>query len=155
VSAEDQPSQRAILVCSPGGHLQQMLALRPAWEGLTVTWATLEAPDSTHILAGQDVVYGHGPTNRSRRNLLRNLVVAWRTIRSRRPDVILSTGAGLAVPFFWVGRLLGVKLIYVESLARSEDQSLTARLVRPVSNEVFVQWPAAQAGAARYVGSIL
>ncbi len=148
----DAPARRAILVCSPGGHLQQMLALRPAWEGLEVSWATLPGADSQVILADEDVVFAHGPTNRSLRRLRRNLVLAWRVVRERRPDVILSTVAALAVAFFLVGRLRGVRLVYVESLTRTKGLSLTGRLVAPLADEVFVQWPGAAGWRARYVG---
>jgi hypothetical protein len=69
--------------------------------------------------------------------------------------VILSTGAGLGVPFFLVGRLQGIRLVYVESLTRTERLSLSGRLVAPLADELFVQWPRAAKGRARYVGSIL
>jgi UDP-N-acetylglucosamine:LPS N-acetylglucosamine transferase len=83
------------------------------------------------------------------------MLFAHRVIRDCRPDVILSTGAGLAVPFFVVGRLRGVRLVYVESLTRTEALSLSGRLVAPLADELFVQWPQAARGSARYVGSIL
>ena len=148
-------SRRVMLVCPPGGHLQQMLALRPAWDGNRITWATLQSPDVEHILAGEDVLLAHGPTNRSISKLLRNLVFAWRALRERKPDVILSTGAGLAVPMFLVGKLRGVRLVYVESLTRTEGPSLSGRLVAPLADELFVQWPKARRGRWRYVGSVL
>lgn len=132
-----------------------MLALRPAWDGLDVSWATLNGSDVGHLLAGEDWVLGHGPTNRNLPNFLRNLVFARRLLRERDPDVILSTGAGLAVPFFLIGRLCGLRLVYVESLARTEGLSLSGRLVAPLADELFVQWPSAARGRARYVGSIL
>lgn len=146
---------RAVLVCSPGGHFQQMLALRPVWGDLAVTWATLPSPDVEHLLVTEDVCLAHGPTNRSLPNLIRNFAVAWRTLRSRQPDVILSTGAGLAVPFFWVGWLLGLRLVYVESLARVDRPSLSGRMVQPVADAMFVQWPQAASGKFRHVGSLL
>jgi UDP-N-acetylglucosamine:LPS N-acetylglucosamine transferase len=132
-----------------------MLALAPAWEELRVTWVTLAGRDVEHLLDGQEVLLGHGPTNRSIVKLVRNLLFAWRTVRERRPAVILSTGAALAVPFFLVGRLHGARLIYVESLTRTSSLSLSGRLVAPLAHELFVQWPAARRGRARYAGSIL
>ena len=132
-----------------------MLALKPAWEDFEVSWATLPGSDVEHILAGEQVDVGHGPTNRHLVNLLRNLLLAPRVLRKRRPDAILSTGAGLAVPFFLTGRLMGARLVYVESLTRTEGLSLSGRLVAPLAHEVFVQWPGALRGRARYVGSIL
>ena len=147
---------RLLLVCSPGGHLQQMLALDAAWRGSDVTWVTLSAPDVEYLLRGEDVVFAHGPTNRSIPNLLRNLAVAWRTIQSCKPDAILSTGAGLAVPFFLVGRLFGLRTVYVESLTRVAGPSLSGRMVYPLANAFFVQWPsAASRPGMLYRGSIL
>jgi UDP-N-acetylglucosamine:LPS N-acetylglucosamine transferase len=88
--------------------------------------------------------------------LLRNLPVAWRVIRRHDPDVILSTGAGLAVPFFWVGRLLGRRCVYCESLTRVNSLSLSGWLVYLVSDAFLVQWPGAQRlRRSRYVGTVV
>jgi UDP-N-acetylglucosamine:LPS N-acetylglucosamine transferase len=147
---------KALLVCSPGGHLLQMLCLEPAWGDLRRTWVTLEAPDSEHLLEEERVVLAQGPTNRSLRALLANLRLAWRVVRRERPDVILSTGAALALPFFLVGKLFGARLIYVESLTRTGALSLTGRLVYPLADAFFVQWPgAAGPKRARFVGGLL
>lgn len=136
--------------------MQQMLALEPAWRGCECTWVTLHAADSDALLAGRAVRYGHGPTNRSIKNLIRNVLFAWRTVRQVRPDAILSTGAALAVPFFVIGKLLGRRLVYVESLTRSDSLSLSGRLVYPMSDTFLVQWPqAATKPRMAYRGSVL
>jgi beta-1,4-N-acetylglucosaminyltransferase len=146
-----------MLVCSPGGHLLELLSLEPAYRDLEATWVTLTGADVEYLLAGRDVLVAHGPTNRSLVKLLRNLPIAWSAVRLRDPDVILSTGAALAVPFFVVGRLLGRRLVYVESLARSRSLSLSGRLVYPLADRFFVQWPqlARRYRKARYEGSVL
>lgn len=147
--------ERILLVASPGGHLLQMLALEPAWQGLTRRWVTLDRPDAVHLLADESVVYAHGPTTRNIPNLLRNVQLAWRTIGEYQPDVILSTGAALAVPFFFVGRLRRRRLIYVESLTRVNAPALSGRLVYPFADVFFVQWrTAARRRRAIYAGSI-
>jgi UDP-N-acetylglucosamine:LPS N-acetylglucosamine transferase len=152
----DDRRRRVLLVCSPGGHLQQLLALAPAWEDADTTWVTLRSADVEELLDGRTVDFAHGPTNRDLWMLVRNLGVAWRVIRARDPDVILSTGAGVAVPFFWVGRLLGRRCVFVESLARVDTLSLTGRLVYPFAQEFFVQWRGARLRRrARYAGSVL
>lgn len=151
------PSARVMLVCSPGGHLLQLLSLEPAYQDLATTWVTLEGADVEHLLAGREVLFAHGPTNRSLVKLLRNVPFAWRAVRAHDPDVIVSTGAGLAVPFFVVGRLLGRRLVYVESLTRSETLSVSGRLVYPLADRFFVQWPqlARRHRKARFEGSVL
>lgn len=148
---------RVLLVCSPGGHLQQMLALEPAWRGHERAWVTLPGADVSSLLAEEQVTIGHSPTNRNAKNLARNTVLAWRLLRRRRPDAILSTGAGLAVPFFLIGRLLGIRLVYVESVTRTESLSLSGRMVYPLASRFFVQWPAVaeRFRRAEYHGGIL
>jgi UDP-N-acetylglucosamine:LPS N-acetylglucosamine transferase len=148
---------RVLLVCSPGGHLQQMLALRPAWEEAERSWATLRGPDVEFLLREETVTLGHGPTNRSLLNLFRNLGLAWRLLRRLRPEAILSTGAGLAVPFFLIGKLLGIRLVYVESVTRTSSLSLSGRLVYRLADRFFVQWAELAAGLKRaeFAGSVL
>lgn len=148
---------RVLLVCSPGGHLQQMLALAPAWQDLERHWVTLRAPDTEHELAGEAVTWAHGPTNRSLAKLARNALLAREVLRTVDPDVVLSTGAALAVPFLLGARATGRRAVYVESFTRVEELSLSGRLVYPFVDELFVQWPqlAARRRRARYAGSVL
>jgi beta-1,4-N-acetylglucosaminyltransferase len=148
---------RVLLVCSPGGHLQQMLALKPAWDGNEVAWVTLPGADVDSLLRREEVTLGHSPTNRSLKNLVRNTALAWRLLRRQRPDAILSTGAGLAVPFFAIGWLLRIRRVYVESVTRTESLSLSGRLVYPLASRFFVQWPAVaeRFSRAEYAGAVL
>jgi beta-1,4-N-acetylglucosaminyltransferase len=130
-----------LLACSSGGHLLQLLALMPAWDDRERVWVTFDKADARSLLGGEQVVYAYGPTNRSIRNLLRNLVLAWRVVGRVRPRVILSTGAGVAVPFAWVGRLRGARVVFVESLTRIDGPSMSCRLIAPVADRVYAQWP--------------
>ncbi|MGH3427785.1 MAG: UDP-N-acetylglucosamine--LPS N-acetylglucosamine transferase [Mycobacteriales bacterium] len=146
-----------LLVCSPGGHLLQMLRLEPAWGSMLCSWVSLEAADSRSLLRGQSVTFATGPTNRSLRATLANLRLAWRLVRDQRPAAILSTGAALAVPFFIVGKLHGCRLVYVESVTRIESLSLSGKIVYPLADAFFVQWPkaAGRRRRARFVGGLL
>jgi beta-1,4-N-acetylglucosaminyltransferase len=154
--APDAP-KTAILVCSPGGHLQQMLSLEPAWGDCERTWVSLRAADSEQLLADENVVWASGPTNRSLTKLVRNAILAWRVLRTVRPDAVLSTGAALAVPFLLLGRLFGARVVYVESFTRTEGLSMAGKMVYPFVSAFFVQWPttAPDRPKAQYVGSIL
>ena len=69
----------------------------------------------------------------------------WRTFRARRPRSFLTTGAGVAVPFAWVGRVHGARVVYVESLTRIDDLSLTYRLVRPIVTGSTFSGPSSRA----------
>lgn len=145
-----------LLVCSTGGHLLQLVSLRESWEPFSRRWVTFDKSDARSLLAAEDVVHAHGPTNRSVPNLLRNLVLAWRVVGRTRPKALLTTGAGVAVPFAWVARLRGARVVYVESLARIDGPSLSCRLIRPVAERVYVQWPELQPllRGSRFAGNV-
>ena len=130
-----------LIVCSTGGHLLQMQELHEAWEPFERLWVTFDKSDSRSLLRDERVVHAHSPTNRNIPNLLRNLRLALRVLRRERPSAILTTGAGVAVPFAWVGRLLGVPTIYVESVTRIEGLSMSGRMIKPVAKRLYAQWP--------------
>lgn len=150
-----------LLVCSTGGHLLQLLALREVWEDRERVWVTFDKSDARSLLRGETVVVASGPTNwsfglRALGNHMRNVRLAVRLARSLRPGVVLTTGAGLAVPFAWIGRLSGARVVYVESLTRVEGPSLACRLIAPVAQRVYVQWPslAEALPGSRFVGNV-
>jgi beta-1,4-N-acetylglucosaminyltransferase len=130
-----------LLVASSGGHLLQLLQLRDVWRPEERHWVTFDRPDAQSLLAGESVTHACHPTNRNLPNLLRNLVLAFRLVREQRPRAIVSTGAGVAVPFAVAGRLHGARVVYVESLTRVDKPSLTGRLIHPLAHDFFVQWP--------------
>jgi UDP-N-acetylglucosamine:LPS N-acetylglucosamine transferase len=146
-----------LLVASNGGHLLQLKQLQDAWAPADRVWVTFDKPDSRSLLDGEHVVFAFHPTNRNVPNLLRNLVLAFRLVRRLRPRAIVSTGAGVAVPFCYIGRLFGARIVYVESFSRIHEPSLTGRLVHPIAHRFFVQWPelASRYRKAEYRGTCL
>lgn len=102
---------------------------------------TFDKPDAVSMLAGEKVYFGHHPTNRNLKNLAKNTVLALRILAKERPQVIVSNGAGIAVPFFWVGKLLfGAKTVYIEVYDRIDSPTMTAKLVHPVLDQMVIQW---------------
>jgi UDP-N-acetylglucosamine:LPS N-acetylglucosamine transferase len=154
-----------LLVCSSGGHLAQLLALRSAWKGYSHVWVTERTPDANSLLAGENLVYAHGPAHRNlqlglhriARAWLLNVLLAWRLVAKVRPKVVITTGAAVAVPFAWVARLRGAEVVYVESVTRIESVSTSCRMIRPVADRVYVQWPELmeRVPGSRFVGSVL
>lgn len=145
------------LVCSSGGHFLELHSLDELWRRYDRCWVTFRTMDTVSLLAGERVYWAHRPTTRNIPNLLRNLAVAARVLPREKPDAIISSGAGVAVPFIYLGRALGMTTIYIESLTRTRNLSLTGRLVYPVAHRFLVQWPelAARFRRARFEGQVL
>lgn len=132
---------RVGVVCSSGGHLAQLHCLDAWWKNHERFWVTFDKPDAVSLLADEKVYHGFHPTNRNLKNLARNTLMAVRVLARERPDVLVSNGAGLAVPYFWVGKLLfGCKTVYIEVYDRIDTPTLTARLVHPVLDKMVIQW---------------
>ncbi|HRS42505.1 MAG TPA: PssD/Cps14F family polysaccharide biosynthesis glycosyltransferase [Candidatus Diapherotrites archaeon] len=62
-------------------------------------------------------------------------------IKKNKIDVIISTGPGISVPFFYAGKLLRKKLIFIECYSRVNTRTMTGRAVYPIVDLFFVQWP--------------
>lgn len=133
-------ARRALLVGSSGGHLTQLWALRPWWNEWDRTWVTFDTPDAISLLGGESVTWAHHPTTRNLPNLLRNLRLAWTELRRTRPDIVVSTGAGVALPFFVLARLMRIPTAYIEVFDRIDSATLTGRLCRPFTTVMCVQW---------------
>lgn len=72
--------------------------------------------------------------------LIKNTGLAWKILRKEKPDFIISSGAAVAVPFFYLGKLFGAKTIYIEVFDRIDHATLTGRMVYPVTDRFIVQW---------------
>ncbi len=129
-----------LLVGSSGGHLAQLLALRSWYERWHRCWVTFDTPDARSRLAGEEVVSAHHPTTRNVPNLVRNAVLAVRLLRRRRVAAVVTTGAGVAVPFVVFAWLRRIPTVYVEVYDRIDTPTLTARLCRPFLSAMLVQW---------------
>ena len=70
--------------------------------------------------------------------------------------MVVTTGAGVAVPFVWLARAFGARVVWIESFTRINEPSLSCRLVRPVASRTYVQWPelVSRVSRSRYVGSV-
>lgn len=132
---------KLLLVCNPGGHFSTMMGLKKFWSQHQREWVTYSRFD-TEALRGKEKV--HWVIMQEARMLGRaliNFVVALFILYKSKPDLVISTGAGLAVPFIYASKLLGIKTAYVESISRSEVLSLSGKLVYKIVDDFYVQWP--------------
>jgi len=132
--------RRVLLVCSSGGHLVQLAQLRPWWASRDRSWVTFPGKDVESLLEGESVYIAHHPTTRNIPNAIKNLFLAVNLLRSIRPDAVVSTGAGVAFPFFLVAKVFGIRTVYMEVFDRVDLPTLTGRLCYPISDLFLLQW---------------
>lgn len=131
---------KLLLIASTGGHLTQLLNLREAWDGHDRRWVTFRKTQAESALADEAVTWAHHPTTRNLGNAVRNLVLAVAVLARHRPDVVVSSGAGVALPFFVAARIFRIRTLYLEVFERTDQPSLTGKLVYPLTDRFCLQW---------------
>lgn len=129
-----------LFVASNGGHLAQLVALESWYADRPRCWVTFDVPDARSLLDGEDVSWAYHPTTRNIKNLLRNTALAYRVLRKRAVAAVITTGAGVAVPFVVLAWLRRIPTVYIEVYDRIDTPTLTARLCRPFLSAMLVQW---------------
>ena len=130
---------KVCLVGSSGGHLTHLYMLKPFWQDQERFWVTFPKEDARSLLEGERMFPCYFPTNRNLKNLIRNTFLAFKILRKEKPDLIVSSGAAVAVPFFYLGKLFGAKTVYMEVFDRIDAPTLSGKLVYPVTDKFIVQ----------------
>ncbi len=131
---------KVCLTGSSGGHLTHLYMLKPFWEKHNRFWVTFDKEDARSLLKDEQMYTCYFPSNRSIKGLLINTRKAWKILRKERPDIIISTGAAVSVPFFYIGKLFGIKTVYVEIFDRIDSPTLAGKMCYPVTDVFVVQW---------------
>jgi UDP-N-acetylglucosamine:LPS N-acetylglucosamine transferase len=155
---------KLLAVASAGGHWVQLMRLRPAWAGCRVTYVTTE-PDFREMVyrhAAQDGEPAPGfhtviEANRWQKGrLVRQLLGIFFVLLRTRPDVVISTGAAPGYFALRIGRLLGARTIWIDSMANAEELSLSGKRIGKHADLWLTQWEhLARPGGPTYLGSVL
>lgn len=115
---------KVCLVGSSGGHLTHLYMLKPFWKDKERFWVTFDKEDARSLLEGEKVYPCYYPTNRSLKALVKNTKIAWDVLHKEKPDLIVSCGAAVAVPFFYIGKMMGAKVVYIEVFDRIDKPTM-------------------------------
>lgn len=130
---------RVLAIASGGGHWVQLLRLRPAWDGARVTYVSVR-PAYASDVPGERFMTINDATRWDKVGLVRMaLKLAWIMLRVR-PQAVVSTGAAPGYFAIRLGKLLGARTIWVDSIANVEEMSMTGRLVASHTSLWLTQW---------------
>ncbi|MCI8791026.1 MAG: UDP-N-acetylglucosamine--LPS N-acetylglucosamine transferase [Lachnospiraceae bacterium] len=140
---QDVDKNRKLKICfvsSSGGHLTHLYMLKPFWQNKNRFWVTFDKEDARSMLKEEIIYPCYYPSNRSLKAFIINSRIAWRILKKERPNLIISSGAAVAVPFFYLGKLFHAKNIYIEVFDRIYKPTMTGKLVYPVADKFIVEW---------------
>lgn len=133
---------KIIFAASSGGHLEQLLMLKPLMEKHDSVFVT----EKTEYGMGKTGVKTYYLSQINRKELLflpkligngfRSLYI----IIKERPKVMITTGVLAIVPLALLVKLFGGKLIYLESFAKVTSKTLSGKLLYRFADRFYVQW---------------
>lgn len=132
---------KLMLVCTSGGHFSTLMSLEKFWSQHERVWVTDRKADTLSLEGIEPVHWLKYQAPRDVVSAVLNFPIALWTVWMEKPDLVVSTGASIAVNFALAAKLLGAKFIFIESLSRSTTLSLSGKLVYPLCDEMYVQWP--------------
>lgn len=136
--------KKAIFISSSGGHLTQLLQLNKIFDDFNYVLLTEKNDVTKDLKEKYNVKYV--PYSSRKKILSFPFKFGWLCLKSFwylikfRPNYIITTGAGTAVPLCYFGKIFGCKIIYIESFARMNAKSLTGKIIYPIANLFVVQW---------------
>jgi beta-1,4-N-acetylglucosaminyltransferase len=153
VGARD--GMKILLTSIHGGHVTEMLFLKEVFEGHDIVFLTYENPSTKSLPYKTYFINNFGA------NFLEMLIVfpkILKILQKENPDVIISTGSEIAIPVFLLGKLMRIKMVYIESWCRVNTKSGTGRIVYYLADVFLVQWPnlvKKYGKKARYEGAVI
>lgn len=147
---------RVLAVASAGGHFNQLMLIRPAFEGRQVTYMTTLAGLAEELGALPARRVPDCNANTPLRALACVLATGWHVLRLR-PDAVVTTGALPGVIALFWGRVMGARTLWIDSVANAEELSSSGRLARRLAHTTLSQWPdvAAAEEGVKYHGAVL
>lgn len=147
--------KRVLAVASGGGHWQQLQLLRPAFGAHEVFFLTTlpGLPEQFDALPAAIVP---DCSRDDKADILRCTAALVGHMLRYRPHVVISTGALPGVIALALGRLVGARTIWVDSVANAEEFSMSGRHARRFAHLWLSQWAhVAEADGAEYAGAVL
>lgn len=144
---------RVCCVSSHGGHLHELSEAVKDVIG-SKCWITYRTKHTRNLLKNKRHHFIIDPVT-SKLKFLINAIQSFAFLLIERPEVIISTGAGIAIPTMILGKyLLGSKIIYIESAAAVEEPSKTGRFMYKYADLFLIQWETLRQfyPKAKYVG---
>lgn len=142
-------TKRVLAIASGGGHWIQLLRLRPAWSGCDVTYANT-AHGFHEELKQEAEARGDSPPKYvvlTQANRWNKLQLAWLVMQilvliiRLRPYYIVSTGAAHGYFAIRIGKLLGCRTIWIDSIANADELSMSGTMAGSYADVWLTQWP--------------
>ena len=138
--------KKVLFISSTGGHLNELMQLAPLFEKYEYHIIT-EKDEASKALKekykGKISYLPYGTRTKIFSYIFKYFYLCIKTIYyyiKIRPKVIITTGTHTAGPMSYLGKIVGSKIIYIETFANKNKKTATGRLVYPIAYVSIVLW---------------
>ena len=146
---------KLMALASGGGHWVELMRLRPAFDDFETVYVSMFDNYADQLNGARLYVI----PDASRFNLLGFFPIFWKALRivaRERPQAMVTTGSAPMLAFILLGRILGCRTLWIDSIANSEHLTSSGRLARKFAGKVISQWPdVAQKEGVDYWGGVV
>ncbi len=137
--------KKVLFISSGGGHLEELLALKPLFNEVDYTLVTEKTPSTLFLKEKYKnvkyLVYG------TQDHLLAylfifpfNILLSFFMFIKIRPDYVISTGTHTAVPMCKIAHMFKKKVIWIETMANITTCTKAGKMIYPIADKFIVQW---------------
>lgn len=134
--------KKICFAASSGGHYEQLMMLKPLMDKYD-SFIITEQTDYAANVKGEKTYYMK-QVNRKEKNfaimMLLNLFHSIKIYFKEKPDVVITTGVLAMIPICLIAKIMGKKLIYIESFAKVTTPTQTGKLMYRWADRFYVQW---------------
>jgi len=130
---------KVCLAASAGGHLTELLQLEKSWQDLEHYFVSDKRSNAIALAEKEKVHFVKCP-RRNPFSLIVNVFQSLGVLLREKPDVVISTGADTAIPTCVIAKLLGKKVVFIESFCRIRGASLSGKIMYRIADLFLVQW---------------
>ena len=156
--------KKIIYISSMGGHLKELLALKKSMKHFK-SYIVTEKTDATSFLKDLQKTKNNKSNNNcnddndiffeevyylpygTKKNIFKYFIIFLMMIFKSiyillkiRPKAIVTTGTHTAVPICYIGKIFGVKIVYIETFANITTKTLAGKIIYPIADKFIVQW---------------
>ena len=136
--------KKVLFIASLGGHLTQLLQLKPLFEEYDYHIVTEKSVITEALRKEYKMSFlVYGARNYLFRYIFKfslNIILSLYYFFREKPDVIVTTGAHTSVPMCYIAKLFGKKVVFIESFAKTTTPTISGKLVYPVADLFIIQW---------------
>ncbi len=135
---KEKNRKKVCLISSSGGHYEQLKMLKPLEKRYDIFWVT-EKTD--YAMSADYYVKQTGSTDKF--FVLKMIANSWTALRifiKEKPDVIITTGTMVVLPFMMLAKVLKKKFIFIETFARVYDGTRAGKFMYKYADLFLYQW---------------